>query len=145
MDETEKVLCLSFPARCDASPAFEPSKETLDLPSTLVAAQLAVILLARAIGFRWGNEIDTSHLLQSFLECVAVPSFVCDQSRRQSLHESSVESSLGEHTVESISSCNMDSEWKTMAVCHCHEFRRIPSPAFADAGPPFSPARRYRR
>jgi len=137
VDEAEEVLGLSFPSSRQAAPALEPGEEPLNLPSPPVAAKLASILLALAVALLRRDEVDAAFLEEARLECAAIPRLVRNQSRRQLLHESSVESSLGEHTVESVSWRNMDSEWKTIAVCHCHEFRRPPGAAFPDAGPPF--------
>ena len=137
MDEAEEVLGLSFPPSCQAAPALEPGEKALNLPSPLVAAELATILLTPAVALLGRDEVDAAFLEETSLEFAAIPRLVCNQSRRQFLHESSIESSLGEHTVESVSWGNMDSEWKTIAVCHCHEFRRPAGAALPDAGPPF--------
>lgn len=138
MNEAEKVLGFAFPASRNATPALEPGKQAFNLPTTFVAAQLATIGLVVATGLLVGrDEVDASLHLESLLKSTSVPRLVCNQARRQLLYESSIESSLGEHTVESVSFCNMDSEWKTIAVCDRHEFRRPTSTAFADTGPPF--------
>lgn len=138
MNEAEEVLCLPLPARRETSPALEPREETFDFPATLVATQLAAVGLEVATGALVGrDEFDAALRFQSLLQHAPIPRFVGNQSRRQLLYESSVESSLGENAVESVSSINMDSERKTIAVCNRHEFRRVPRAAAADAGPPF--------
>lgn len=137
MHKTEEVLRSTFPASRDPAPTFQPSEQSFDFPATLVATELATVLLAFAGRLLRSNEFDATLFFEAKLKRVAIPRLVGNQSRRQLLHESSVESSFGEHTVESVSCCNMDSEWKTIAVCERHEFRRPASPAFADAGPPF--------
>jgi hypothetical protein len=137
LDEAEEVLGFLLPARCDAAPTLEPGEEALDLPASLVAPQHAAILMAPAVLPLRSDELDAALLPQAHLQGAPIPRLVGNQSGRKSLHESSVESSFGEHTVESVSACNMDSEWKTIAVCNRHEFRGVPRAAFADAGPPF--------
>lgn len=137
VDETEEVISGSVPASGNPSPALEPGKEPLDLPAALVAAEFATVLLAGAVALLRRDQVDAALLLEAQLERSPVPSFVGDQSRRQLFHESSIESSFGEHTVESVSRGNIDSEWKTMAVCNRHEFRRLPGTTLPDAGPPF--------
>ncbi len=138
MNEAEEVLGLLFPASREPSPALEPGEETFDFPASLVATQLPAIgfeAATRALIRR--DEFDAALCFQTLLKHATVPRFVGNQSRRQLLYESSVESSLGENAVESVSSINMDSERKTIAVCNRHEFRRIAGAAPPDAGPPF--------
>ena len=138
MDEAEKVLGLPFPTSRDATPAFEPREEALDFPASLVATQLPAIgfeVPTRALVRR--DEFDAALRFQALLKHATVPRLVGNQSRRQLRYESSIESSLGENAVESVSSINMDSERKTIAVCNRHEFRRIAGAAPPDAGPPF--------
>ena len=137
VDEAKKVVGGAVPASSNPAPALEPGEEPLDFPTTLVTAQFATVLLASAVALLGRDEVDAALLLEPKLKRAAVPRLVGDQSRRQAFHESSVESSLGEHTVESVSWGNMDREWKTMAVCNRHEFRRLPGTTLPDAGPPF--------
>ena len=140
VEEAEEVLGLVLPTSGEPTPAFEPSEEALDFPAPLVAAQFAEILRTVALGTAdslRGDEVDTAFHGETATQGATVPGFVRNQSRRQLMYESSVESSLGEHTVESVSSINMDSDWKTMAVCHCHDLGGIARAAAPDAGPPF--------
>lgn len=140
VEEAEEVVGLDVPAGREPPPSLEPGKEPFDLPAPLVAPQRSAILLAIALStaaaFR-RDELDAALVGESAAESAAVPRFVGDQSRRQLSYESSVESSLREHTVESVSSVNIDSDRKTMAVCNCHDLCRIAGAAFPDAGPPF--------
>lgn len=137
VNEAEEVVGAAIPAGGNATPALEPGEEAFDFPATFVTAQLAAVLFAGAVALLRRNQVDATFFLQTELKCLSVPGLVGNQSRRQPLHESSVESSLGEHTVVSVSRGNMDSEWKTIAVCKRHEFRRLPGTALPDAGPPF--------
>ena len=137
VNEAEIVLDFAFPPRGDAPPALEPGEEPFDLPASFIAAKLAPILVAPAVALAWRDEVDSSLNEEPLLQRRSVPSFVGDQSSRQVLHESSVESSVGEHTVVSVSCCKIDREWKTIAVCQRHEFCRLAGATFTDAGPPF--------
>lgn len=137
VDEAEEILCVSFPSCRQASPALEPGEQAFDLPTPLVAAQLSTVLLAPAVSLLRRDEVNATFSEETRLQRSTIPRLVGDQSRRQFVHESSVDSSLGEHTVESVSRGNIDSEWKTIAVCNCHEFRRPTGAADPDAGPPF--------
>jgi hypothetical protein len=140
LEQAEEVLGLVLPAHRKPAPAFEPGEEALDLPTSLVAAQFASILLAVALPASdalGGDELDASLIGETSAQGATVPSLVTNQSRREFSYESSVESSLGEHTVESVSSINMDSEWKTMAVCNRHDLCRVSGTTLPDAGPPF--------
>ncbi len=140
VEQAEKVLGLEVPTSSKTAPALEPGEEPLDLPAAFVAAERAAILLAAAgvLAAALGcDELDAALFCEAELKRCTVPRLVANQSRRQVVHESSVESSLGEHTVESGSICNSDSEWKTMAVCNRHDLCRLAGAAAADAGPPF--------
>ena len=140
MKEGEEVFGLVFPASGETTPTFEPGEEAFDLPTAFVSAQRPSVLFAVALPIAtplWSNELNAALLGKPTAESAAVPRFVGNQSRRQFFHESSVESSLGEHTVVSVSSFNKDSEWKTMAVCNCHDLCRLAGTAFPNAGPPF--------
>ena len=140
VEEAEEVFGLEVPASREPAPAFEPGEEALDFPAALVAAEGAAVLLASALDAAaalGSDELDAALVGESASERAAVPGAVGDQSRRQLSYESSVESSLGEHTVESVSSINIDSDRKTMAVCNCHDLGRIAGAAFPDARPPF--------
>lgn len=113
MEEAQEIVGLDIPARRNPAPSLEPGKESLDLPAPLVATQRAAILFAIALDTAASlrrDELDAALVCESAAERAAVPRFVCDQSRRQLLYESSVESSLGEHTVESVSCINIDSD-----------------------------------
>lgn len=137
MDEAEEVLGLAFPTSRNSPPTLEPSEEPFDLPAAPVAAELSTILVPPTPLLLGGDEIDSALLHQALLERTSIPSLVGNQAGRKFLHESSIESSLGEHTVESVSWGNMDSEWKTIAVCQRHEFRGVSRAAAPNAGSPF--------
>lgn len=140
LKKAEIIFGLRLPSSRDAARAFEPSKKALDLPSALVPTELSPVLHAVALGSAAplrGDEIDASLARQSVTQRAAVPGLVSDQSWRKLSYESSVESSLGEHTVESVSSVNMQSERKTIAVCHCHDLGRLSGAANTDTRPPF--------
>lgn len=138
--EAEEVLGLVLPAQGQSAPTLQPREEPLDLPSALVTTQRSPVLLAVALGpalALGSDELDAALFLKPTAQGTAIPCLVPDQPRREFVDESNVESSLGEHTVESGSAFNKDSEWKTIAVCHCHELGRLAGAAFPDAGPPF--------
>ena len=138
MHEAEEVLGPPFPASRESTPALEPGEETLDFPAAFVSTELpSVGLEMTAAAFVRSDEVDVALVLQPLPEDATIPGFVSNQSRRQLSYESSIESSLGENAVESVSFINMDSERKTIAVCNRHEFRRVPCATAADAGPPF--------
>lgn len=138
MNEGEEVLGLPFPTSRESTPALKPGEETLDLPAAFVSTELPPICLeVTAAALVRRDELDVAFVLQPLLKDATIPGFVSNQSRRQLSYESSIESSLGENAVESVSSINMDSERKTIAVCNRHEFRRVPCATAADAGPPF--------
>ena len=67
------------------------------------------------------------------MEPFAVPRLIADQPGRKLVHESSIESSVGENNVVSGSLCNNDREWKTITVRNCHDLCCIAGTTFADA------------
>jgi len=140
MKQAEEVLSLVLPSGRESAPTLEPCEESLDFPPPLVAAQLSAILgtvALRAADPLGSDEVDAALFCETAAQSTSIPRLVCNQSRRQLSYESRVESSLGEHTVESVSSINMDSERKTMAVCNCHDLGCLAGTAPSDAGPPF--------
>lgn len=130
-EEAEVVLSLPLPPRSDSSKLLQPGEEAFDLPATSVAAERATILLAPAVGLDRCDELDVALTVQSACMLGAVPGLVADQSRGQLSHERSIERSVGEYDVVSVSSRNSDREWKTIAVCDCHDLGRL-----ACAAPP---------
>jgi hypothetical protein len=129
-----------LPASGKSPPPFEPGKEPFDLPAAFVAAQFSTVLDAIALrpaDALGSDKVDAALNSKTSAQGAAVPSPIGNQSRGKVSYESSVESSLGEHTVESVSSINIDSERKTMAVCNCHDLRCPTSTARPHAGPPF--------
>ena len=94
-------------------------------------------MLSAAVAFHRRDQFDPPFLEKSLLELRAVPGFVSDQSGRKFGHVSSIESSVGEHTVVSVSICNSDSEWKTIAVRERHDLGGLARTALPNAGPPF--------
>jgi hypothetical protein len=88
---------------------------------------------ATALG---GDEFNVSVDAQRHRVLGAIPGLVGDQSRGQLIHERSIESSVGEKDVVSVASSNSDSEWKTMAVCDCHDLGRLACAAFSDVWAP---------
>ena len=66
----------------------------------------------------------------------AVPCLVAYESRGEFIDECSIERSVGENNVVSVSASNSDREWKTIAVCDCHDLGRLASTAFSDVWAP---------
>lgn len=140
VEKSQEVACLSLPPSGDAAEPLQPGEETLDEPASSIATHGASILLptagARASAL-WSDEFDVALLHERLRVLSAVPGAVADQSRGQFIDECSVESSVGESNVVSVSWSNSDSEWKTMTVCDCHDLGRLACSTAADFGPPF--------
>ena len=136
VQEAEVVLRLPLPSRGDAPKLLQPGEEAFDLPATSVATEGAAILLARAVALNRRDELDVALTGQRANVLGAVPGLVADQSWGQLIHESSIERSVGEYDVVSVSSRNSDSEWKTIAVCDCHDLGRLACAALSDVCAP---------
>ena len=124
-EESEIILSLPLPPRGDSSKLLQPGEEAFDLPATSVPTERATILLALAVGLDRCDELDVALMVQRPHMFGAVPGLVADQSRGQLSHERSIERSVGEYDVVSVSSRNSDREWKTIAVCDCHDLGRL--------------------
>lgn len=136
VEHAQVIRSAMLPSRCDSSHSLQPSEQALNFPSALVTTECATVLLAPARAQTPSlrrDQFDVAFFGETISQRFAVPCLVRDQSRRQFFHESRIERSVGEHTVVSGSIINIDSEWKAIAVCNCHDLCRIAGAAPADA------------
>ena len=82
MDEAEEVLDVVFPAGDESAEVVHPGKEPLNLPSSLVASQWAVVLRLAAPAAIRRNQLDAVFLFEFFVEPIGVVGFVADEPGR---------------------------------------------------------------
>ena len=80
VDEPEEVFDVVFPPGDESSEVVHPGKEPLDLPSFLVAAELAPVLGLAAVAAVRGDHLDAIFLLKPLVELVGVVGLVADQA-----------------------------------------------------------------
>lgn len=136
VQKSQVVLGLPLPSRGDASKPLQPGEQPLDLPPATVSTKRSTVLLPLAVALDRRDELDVALTGQGAYVLGAVPRLVADQSRGELIHESSIERSIGEYDVVSVSTRNNDSEWKTIAVCDCHDLGRLACPAFPNVRAP---------
>lgn len=138
VNEAEEVLGLPLPASHDASELLEPSEDSLDLPSPLVATQSSSVLLpsTSADNAARRNKVDVS-FAETVGELAAVEAFVRDEVRRELFDPGRVEGRVDEGDVVFRTIRDANGDWKTSAVCKRHDLCRIAGAASADTGAPF--------
>ncbi len=143
MDEAFEVGRIEFPAGHEPPELHQPGEEALNLPTTLVATELATILSTGAHAARSmrRDELGAQLELELLVESVAVVSLVADQDVRGFFNEARVEGVDDELALMSCTACSPGGDRKAIAVCHCHDLGRfaaasdpnIKAPLFAPA------------
>ncbi len=138
MDEAQVVGDVILVARQDATKVLQPSKQSLDLPATLVTSKRATVLRGRssAVAFMRGDQFNT---LGSELgvELVTVVGAIPDQSGRGRGDKPAADSVWCKGDFMWRSRCNVYGDRKTMAVCHRHELRTFAPLGLSHTEPPF--------
>ncbi len=70
VDEPEEVFDVVFPSRDESSEVVHPGKEPFDLPSFLVAAELAAVLGLATVAAVRGDHFDTVFVLEPLVEFI---------------------------------------------------------------------------
>lgn len=117
---------------------LQPRKKSLDFPSPFGAAQNSAVLRLRflSIGFMRRNQLNVQ-LFQLVVERIRIICFVADYSARSFISKSLADCSLDKPDFARRSTCRVNGERKTKAVCHCHEFRALVPLGFSDPQAPF--------
>jgi hypothetical protein len=125
LKEAEKILGLLLVPGHEATAPHEPGKEPLDVPATAVAAERTPVLrLATARRVVWRDHLDVS-FGELGIQPVAVVGHVADEAFGQSSYEAALERIDDELALSSLTTRNPAGDWKTVAVCHCHDLGRF--------------------
>jgi len=138
VQESLEIVGVELVASDEPAEVEEPGEETLDLPASAVATELASILGRHfASGSVRRDELDAALLHQTFVELVAVVGPVADHALGLFVDEHLVESLLDQGHFVGASAFNPKGERKASAVCDCHDLGPLAFLGFPDAGPPF--------
>lgn len=121
-----------------SSKVLQPRKQTLDLPASFVAAKFSAVLRLRllSIGFVRRNQLDVQ-FFQLFVERIRIICFVADYSARSLIGKAFCDGAFGEFDFVRRSTCRVNGERKTKAVCHCHELRAFAPLSLSHCKAPF--------
>ena len=92
LDKTEVIVAAGVPARGDTPKSFEPTKQSLHLPATLIPSHGSAILMTSptSSSFR-SDQLDVSFVVERPSELCAVEGLVANESLRQSAYNSFIE------------------------------------------------------
>ena len=135
----EEILWIVFPARDDTAKVMKPSKQTLDLPTTPVAAQYAAVLrgLPAAHGRMRCNQFHPEALAHPRVQRIAVVGTIADQSLGSFSEEAPLEGGFDEFCFMRRSAGHVHGDRKTMAVADRHDFAAFAAASRADSRAPF--------
>jgi hypothetical protein len=139
LDHPEEISWVVFPANDDASKVVKPSEQTLDLPTTPVAAQYAAVLrgFPAARGMMRRNQLHAEALANPRVQRITVVSAVADQSLGSFGNESLLDRGFDELGFMRRSAGHVHGERKTMAVADRHDFAAFATASWADSRAPF--------
>ena len=139
LEHAEEIGVVIFPAGDQSAEVVEPSEESLDLPSTAVAAQFTTVLgvFPAAIVFVWRDEPEAMVLQEALVQRIAVVGAVADHSFWFGSREALLDGGLHEFGFMRRSAGDAAGDRKTMAVCDRHDFTAFSSASRADSSAPF--------
>ena len=135
----EEIVWIVFPANDDATIIMEPSKQALDFPAAMVAAQRATVLCDRSapIPSVRRDQFHMEMLAYPPIQRIAVVGFIANQSLRCFAKEAALERGFDERGFIWRSADHVHGDRKTMAVCDCHDFAAFAAFCRADTRAPF--------
>ncbi len=110
MDESEEVFDVVFPSRDESSEVVHPGEEPFDLPSFLVAAELAPVLGLAPVAAVRGDHLDAVLLFEPLVEFVGVVSFIADQALGKLVEKASGKNFLNKLALGRRSALDRDGE-----------------------------------
>src|ERR1700675_678967 len=139
LNHPEEILWVVLPASDDTTIIMEPSKQSLDFPTTTVPAQSAAVLGdgPTPVPAVRRDQFHPEMLADALIQRIAVVGFVADQSLRDFAEEAALECGLDERGFIRRSAGHVHGDRKTMAVCDCHDFAAFAAFCRADTRAPF--------
>ncbi len=117
---------------------LQPRKKSLNLPTPLVAAKFSTVLClcSLTISFVRRNHFD-SELFQLLVQRIRVIRLVADHPLRSLVGEAFADGSPDKFDFVRRSTCRVNSERKTSAVCRCRQLRTFAPTGFSHRKAPF--------
>ena len=153
LDEAEEVFDVVFPARDESSEVVHPGKEPFDLPSFLIASQLAPVLGDATVAAVGANHLNAVFVFELLVEFVGVVCLVADQSSGQFVEKASGWSGVWSGCRTSSTSLHSAGEalatdtakGRLLPAATATIFVPLPRRVGPTAKPPFSRSRRWHR
>lgn len=138
MNKAEKIIQMIFVANDDSSVIVHPGKKSFDFPTPLVTTQFSAVLsfCLLSISLMRRDHLN-SDCRQLLIKRVGIISFVTNHFLRLLLNQSVINGCADEFDLMGRSTCRVNGDRKTSAVCHCHEFRTFAPLGLADSSAPF--------
>jgi hypothetical protein len=139
LNPPEEILWVVFPANGDTTTIMKPSKQTLDLPATAVAAQGATVLCTGLLRFQRCGAINStpSCSLDPLIQGIVVVAFIASQSLWCFAEESPLERGYDERGSIWRNADHLHGERKTMAGCDYHDSAAFASFCRANTRAPY--------
>ena len=137
MDEAEKVLDVVFPSGNEAAEVVHPGKETLHLPSSLVASQRTSILRLAAATAIGRDQLDAILFFEFFIEPIGVVGFVADESGGKFVEKASGKNLFHKLALGWRSALHRYGERKTVASGDSDDLGALAAAGGADGEAPF--------
>ena len=137
VDEAEKVLDVVFPSGNEAAEVVHPGKETLHLPSSLVASQRTSILRLAAATAIGRDQLDAILFFEFFIEPIGVVGFVADESGGELIEKASGKNLFHKLALGWRSALHRYGERKTVASGDSDDLGALAAAGGADGEAPF--------
>jgi hypothetical protein len=137
VDKSEEVFDVVLPSGDEAAKVVQPGEEPFDLPTFLVAAELAPVLSFAPVATVRSDQFDAVFVLELLVEFVRVVRLIADQPRREFIEKTSGENLFHELALGRRSALDRYGEWKTVISGDSDDLRALASAGGADREAPF--------
>jgi hypothetical protein len=138
LKEASKVIELELPADEQSPEVAQPSEQAFDFPSSPVAPERAAILrfLPFPVAFVRRDQRHTV-VFQSFVQRIGIVCPIPDQPLWAASSKAPLKGSLDKGDFMRASTCCVDGDRNTMAVCDCHDLGALATLGLPDTSAPF--------
>ena len=116
---------------------MQPGEQALDLPAASIASQGTSVLRLASLSPVRGNHCNAPIFFQFGVKLVTVVSLVADQTPRQLIGKSAIQSVLNQSHFMRRRAGHVKGERKTSSVCHCHDLGALAALGFTNGTAPF--------
>jgi hypothetical protein len=117
---------------------LQPTVQAFDFPTTLEATKRSAILRR---GFHANTFVRRDHFNASnsktFIERIAIIGPVSNEPLRKLPNQTGLQGRFHQRHFMRRSAPHVDGDWKTSAVCHCHDLRTFAPLGLSHPEPPF--------